>query len=212
MCIWNEARAESPTRLSNEWLKDEVLMDFLHASKLGSEHLLQEAARNEISGHDTFEDFRSEIVHLVNSGYAEGTPEPAFLEYVPSPRNRDEQGMLIALYLHLFHCREYWQGSEATEVPTHDDSLSDLSECYWQKFRIENIPLPRGSTDEMQTAYRTDFVSVSQVDAVFRSPVYRFRDMTPDMVADSIKSSERMSGAWLAERLGHSYDKDPFCS
>ena len=208
-CIWSEAHAESSTRISNEWLKDEVLMDFMHASNLASENLLQEAAKNEVFGYDTSEDFRSSLINLVNNEYADETPEPSFLEYVPHPRNRDEQGTLIVLYLHLFHCREYWQGTAATEVPKYDDPLSDLSECYWQKFRIEELPLPVPSSNYMQTAKRTDYVSASQVDAVFRGAVYRFRDMTPEKMADAIQSGERT--LWVA-RLDRLDNDAPLCS
>ena len=191
-CMWNEAHAESSTRISNEWLKDKVLMDLLHASNLGSENLLQEAAKNEVFGYGTSESFRSSLINLVNNEYVSETPEPSFLAYVPHPRNRDEQGHLTVLYLHLFHCREYWQGTTATEVLKYDDDLSDLAECYWQKFRIEKLPLPGRGSSYMQTAKRTDYVSSSQVDGVFRSAVYRFKDWTPEEMADTIKSNSSL--------------------
>ena len=184
-CIWNEAYAESPTRISNEWLKDRDLMDFLHASNLGSETLLLEAARTEVSGYETFNDFRSAIHGLANNQYADGSPERSFLKYVPHPRNRDEQGTLILLYLHLFHCQEYWQGHEATEVPKHDDALADLAECYWRKVRVEVLSIPQNADQySINVAERKDYVAASQVDAVFRSRVFAFRNMTPEKMAD----------------------------
>ena len=184
-CIWSEAYSKSPTRVSNEWLKDEVLMDFLHASNLGSENLLKEAARNEVSGYENFEDFRTAIQELANNLHSDETPERSFLEYVPHPRNRDEQGTLVVLYLHLFHCRDYWQGPEATEHPKHDDDLSDLSECYWRKVRVEKQPIPSNADlHSIQIAKRSDYVAAFQVDGMLRRNVYVFRNMTPKLQAE----------------------------
>ena len=183
-CIWNEAYGESPTRISNEWLKDRDLMNFLHASNLGSENLLHEAARNEVSGYETFNDFRSAIQRLSSNQYTDGAPERSFLKYVPHSRNRDEQGTLILLYLHLFHCQEYWQGHEATEVPKHDDALADLAECYWRKVRVEVLPIPQNADQySINVVERKDYVAASQVDAVFRSKVFAF-SITPEKMAD----------------------------
>ena len=181
-CIWNEAYAESPTRISNEWLMDRDLMDFLHASNLGSENLLHEAARNEVSGYETFNDFRSAIQGLSSNQYADESLERPFLKYVP--HSRDEQGTLILLYLHLFHCQEYWQGHEATEVPMHDDALADLAECYWRKVRVEVLPIPQNADQySINVVERKDYVAASQVDAVLRSKVFAF-NITPEKMAD----------------------------
>ena len=191
-CMWSEAHAESPTRISNEWLKDKVLMDFLHTSNLGSEHLLQDMARDRVSGYDTAEEFRLSLIRLANNEQAGETPESSLLEYVPHPNNRDTQGTLLVQYFHLLHCREYWQGHTAVEVSEYDDTLSDLAECYWRTFRIEEPPPSARSSFYVQTAQRTDYVSASQVDAVFRRNVSRFRDMTPDIMADIIKSDSSL--------------------
>ena len=191
-CMWNEAHAEDSTGIANEWLKDKALMDFLHASNLGSENLLQEAAKSEVSGYATAGELQASLISVVNNGYADEVPEPSFLEYVARPSNRDQQGHLIVLYLHLFHCREHWQGTTATEVLKHDDDLSDLAECYWQKFRVEKLPLPKPASNYMLIASLTDYVSASQVDGVFRSTVHRFKGMTPEKMADTIKSKSSL--------------------
>ena len=194
LCTWNAAHADRPARISNDWLTDKVLMDFLHAGNLGSEVLLYEAARNEVSGYDTFEDFRVAIQELASNGYAGKTPNPVFLEHVPHPRNPDEQGTLIILYLHLFHCRDYWHGTEATKVPKYDDALSDMSECYWRKVRVERLPIPpTARKSAVDTAKRADYVAAFQVDGVFRSAVYAFRDFTPEMVVE-LESSPGFCG------------------
>ena len=193
-CIWSEAHAEDSTGISNEWLKDKVLMDFLHASNLGSENLLQEAAKNEVLGYDTLADLRLSLISTANNEYVVGTPAPSFLAYVPHPRAREEQGRLTVLYLHLFHCRDYWQGATATKVLKYDDELADLSECYWQQFRIEESPLPGRSSGYMQTAKRPDYVSAFQLDGVFRVGVSRFKDMTPEKMTDTIKSRNAFCG------------------
>lgn len=191
-CIWNEAHANSPARISNEWLKDEVLMDFLHASNLGSAHLIQEAARDEVSGYATFDDFRSAIQDVSNNQFTDGTPERSFLQHVPHPRSGDEQGRLIVLYLHLFHCRDYWRGPVSAEVPLHSDAVSDLAECYWKSFRIDSKPLPAGSL-WMSYTKRTDFVSASQLDAVFRAKVFQLHRATTEEVADRLAEDEKLA-------------------